>query len=195
MDLLGISASWVSTTGLLIDAVGVALLTWDLYPDFRLTRELRDFRFRSRDFYSKLVGSSMQRDDREIALAFLRGDPAEIRTVPTKDILRVVGRAEMSIGLRERFIYTFRTSALRRKRKDPEGDYLETDDLSLFLLSYAIFQDADTLEKLRENAGHRIRPPLIVVTLSIVLGFLLQTWGTIPLEATSVSHFLEYLGP
>lgn len=201
MDVLGVNGNWLGAGGLVIDMVGVALLTFDLAPEFVLSREKQRFTSTCRDLGVRLADASFsdaattqpgQQWVVDGTIEGLYGGDAEsvlgIPIDPFAPVLLPLTRL-MAPRYREGLLQElFQSSNVLAGLASAAPRWVlarwrwlappTIDPVKVWVWLQHLAGEINRAERV---VAERKRPPFWVAGLAIVLGFALQLLGTIPL--------------
>ncbi|MER9070067.1 hypothetical protein NKH84_26455 [Mesorhizobium sp. M0902] len=170
MTLFGFASGWWSVVGQISDLGGVAILTFDLWPEYRLHKARR------------AIDSAKRRN---LELKVLNLQLAEKDNRPTLD-----KHDELESARRDVLSFQIDSSRMQASADTMiAAGYLKTTMPEVYSDEFrdptAWFDKAvDALEKLEETKRHevrRARPPIGWGIFLIGLGFVLQIIGSMPL--------------
>jgi hypothetical protein len=184
--------AWIGFIGLVLDFVGVFILTLDILPEFRLHRRERRLR--------QLRLNSHQLTDGDGAYVPKKGDEV-LRT--TEAALAMVRATNASLYDLQRFDALTARSALNNIAYDFDANDDPRVNTALKDQRFSRSNFDDALTALEEkaavaqgNLAGRRRPNLFWGVFFVLLGFALQAFGAMPAYAQTflLSAFLRFLG-
>ncbi|MGO7756853.1 hypothetical protein ACC761_06340 [Rhizobium ruizarguesonis] len=184
--------AWLGFIGLVLDLVGVVILTLDILPEFRLHRRERRVR--------QLRLNAQHLTDGDGAYVPKKGDEV-LRT--TEAALAMVRATNASLYDIQRFDALTARSALNNiahdfdANEDPRvNTALKDQQFSRINFDKALAALEEKAAVAQGNLAGRRRPNLFVGVIFVLLGFALQAFGAIPAYAQTyvLSAFLRFLG-
>ena len=162
MDILGISANWLSVAGLFADMAGVGILAWDLFPEYRLfkaRRFLASARENAKEYVALCNVPSERSPDEPFA-----AERAEHHRFRLRNSL-LMARADILMA----------TSYLRL---EPEKSAWRAENPSEQLFKRISALEME--EGQRRLAASDVRAPIGFGVFLILVGFALQIVGSLP---------------
>ncbi|KQQ61126.1 hypothetical protein ASF69_01505 [Rhizobium sp. Leaf311] len=185
--------AWIGFVGLLLDFVGVVILTLDILPEFRLHRRERRLR--------QLRLNSQHLNDGDGAYVRREGDEV-LRT--TEAALAMVRASNASLYDLQRFDALTARSALNSSAYDFEAiddprikTALKDQQFSRSNFESALTALEEKAAAAQANLAGRRRPNLFLGVVFVLLGFASQAFGAMPpyAQQATIGFIINMLAP
>jgi hypothetical protein len=168
MNLFSVAAGWWSVAGLAADMAGVAILTYDLLPDYRLYKARRAISEGQADLSeleaAKLWLAKVEAEEFPEAERFIHD--ARLEHARFKIRLAKLGVGIAIAGVKARLGEPYELTLGGEGFEERSAQALEA------------LKNREAAER---NAGAKKRPPLLLGVFLILCGFALQMVGSIPM--------------
>lgn len=175
--MLWMGSGWWSVAGLISDVIGFSMLALDLLPEYRINRLAEQL--------SRAAELTARKERKQFeALAFIEaGTDSDEQNQLREEMSRLrqrIAKAERAIDAADLLLIA---AAARRYF----GNVVAADAGALSDRSTSNAQKAEAVDRLferldqvRSTQYRKRRPPIYLAITLIVVGFLLQAWGSIP---------------